>query len=130
MSEILRLPRKMAFHTQRYTTDLHQILPLPRKNDTLTMSHACRVICALPPLDAALTKKNTQHDTSKVLRLAGGLIGTYTESGGRLRTVANGCGWLLTVNACEQATHWRKTRYNLVSHHHASPRIHRRSKCS
>ena len=61
------------------------------------MSHACRVICALPPLDAALTKKNTQHDTCKVLRLAGGLIGTYTESGGRLRTVANGCGWLLTL---------------------------------
>ena len=38
----------------------------------LTKCHACRGICNLSPLDAALPMrfaKNTQHDTSKVLRL-------------------------------------------------------------
>ena len=37
----------------------------------LTKCHACHGICTLSPLDAALTLrfKNTQHDTSEVLRL-------------------------------------------------------------
>ena len=38
----------------------------------VTKCHACHGICTLTPLDAALTRrfaKNTQHDTSKVLRL-------------------------------------------------------------
>ena len=38
----------------------------------LTKCHACHGICTLSPLDAALPMrfaKNTQHDTSKVLRL-------------------------------------------------------------
>ena len=38
----------------------------------LTNCHACHGICTLPPLDAALPMrfaKNTQHHTSKVLRL-------------------------------------------------------------
>ena len=38
----------------------------------VTKGHACRGICTLSPLDAALPMrftKNTQHDTSKVLRL-------------------------------------------------------------
>ena len=43
------------------------------QNDILAMHHACHTICTLSPLDAALTnaisKKNTQHDTSKLLRL-------------------------------------------------------------
>ena len=46
---------------------------LPSISSHLTKCHACHWICTLSPLDAALTMrfaKNTQHNTSEVLRLA------------------------------------------------------------
>ena len=58
----------MMFHTQ-------QIAPSTApatQNDTLTIVHGCHAICMLSPLHTALTlqfTKNTQHASSKVLRL-------------------------------------------------------------
>ena len=72
-----------------------------------TKCHACHGICTLSPLDAALPMrftKNTQHDTSKVLRLPGKM----TMGTSRVESAAP---------ATKNATHLLKTSHKYCACH-------------